>query len=123
MNFVLILVLAALGFVFLQSGLTFLAILVFALMVLLLLSASFSKKDVGPSNLKISEPYGPEGPIVVENKMPDVPKLIKFKLKNDWHDYRQFEYSFFNFGSAWHNVGNFLVQLIFGLRPPKKGGH
>lgn len=120
MNLILLVVLGALAFFFLQSGLTFLAVLIFALMILALLSSGFSKQSGAPENLKISEPYGPEGPIVVENKMPDVPKLIKFKIKNDWHDYRQFEYSFFNFGSAMHNVGNFLVQWIFGLRPPKK---
>ncbi len=123
----IILVLALLGGAFLteQMGLTFLAVLFVLMAALMFLTGSGKPSGHGPHpNVNITEPYGPEGPIVVENKVPDVPYPLMLKLKHDWHDYRQFEYSFMNFGSAAHNVGHFLYQIITGHRP-KKGddGH
>ncbi len=125
MNIVLIIALLAGAFFTEQMGLTFVAILLVILAVLMMLTGGTSTSSGHPSNVNITEPYGPDGPIVVENKVPDVPYPLMLKLKHDWHDYRQFEYSFMNFGSAMHNVGNFLWQLVSGQRPPKDddGGH
>ncbi|MBI2445619.1 hypothetical protein HYV43_04490 [Candidatus Micrarchaeota archaeon] len=120
MNLLLVAALAAGAFITEQMGLTFVAILMLILAVLVLLTGSGSGSGHGENpNVNITEPFGPEGPIVVENKVPDVPYPLLLKLKHDWHDYRQFEYSFFNFGSSMHNVGNFIWQLLSGQRPPK----
>ncbi len=121
MNIILVLALLAGAFFSEQMGLTFVAVLL-VLMAALVLFTGGSRSGSGGNahpNVNITEPFGPEGPIVVENKVPDVPYPLMLKLKHDWHDYRQFEYSFMNFGSAAHNVGHFLYQLITGHRPKK----
>ncbi len=124
MNLTLLLVLLAGAFFAAQAGLMFVALLLLAIAVLVALTGSgsggSSSHGQGGANVNITEPYGPEGPIVVENKMPDMPYQVFLKLKHDWHDYRQFEYSMFNWGSAWNNMGNFLWKLISGQRPKPK---
>lgn len=122
MNILLVVALLAGAFVTEQMGLTFLAILFVLLAVLMFLTGSGSSSSSGSHpNVNITEPFGPEGPIVVENKVPDVPYPLYLKMKHDWHDYRQFEYSFFNFGSAAHNMGHFLYRLIAGPRKKAEG--
>ena len=129
MDLILVIALLAGAFVSEQMGLTFVAVLLVALAVLMLLSGSASGSSSGsrgaPPNVNITEPYGPDGPIIVENKVPDVPYPLMLKLKHDWHDYRQFEYSFMNFGSSMHNLGHFLYQMITGHHQKKDedGGH
>ncbi|MBI5225815.1 hypothetical protein HY994_01080 [Candidatus Micrarchaeota archaeon] len=121
MNLVLIVLLLGGAFIFEQMGLTFVAILLVILTVLLLVTGSGSDSGHGSKqNVNITEPFGPDGPIVVENKVPDVPYPLMLKLKHDWHDYRQFEYSFMNFGSSMNNLGNFFWMLLSGQRPPKE---
>jgi len=114
-----------------QSGLSFVAVLLILLALLMVFTGSGSSgQGSGHPNVNITEPFGPEGPIVVENKVPDVPYPLMLKLKHDWHDYRQFEYSFMNFGSAMHNIGHFIYRLATGHGTGKKpegdddhGGH
>ncbi len=120
MNLVLTIGLLAGAFLCEQNGLTFVAILLVILAVLLMLTGGSDSASGGHPKVNVTEPFGPDGPIVVENKVPDVPYPLMLKLKHDWHDYRQFEYSFMNFGSAMNNVGNFLWQLFSGQRPPKQ---
>lgn len=131
MNIVLVGGLLAGAFLSEQAGLSFVAILLILLAVLVMLSGSGSSSQGGTHpNVNITEPFGPEGPIVVENKVPDVPYPLMLKLKHDWHDYRQFEYSFMNFGSAAHNIGHFFYRLFTGHGTGRKsdddddhGGH
>lgn len=115
MNIVLIGALLVGAFFAEQSGLTFVAVLLVLLSALVAFSGAGSSSAHGAQpNVKITEPFGPEGPIVVENKVPDVPYPLFLKMKHDWHDYRQFEYSFMNFGSAAHNIGHFIYRLFTG---------
>lgn len=124
MNLVLVLALLLGAFFAEQAGLSFAAVLLVLLAVLLLLGgAGGESSSGGAAKVKITEPYGPEGPIVVENKVPDVPYPLLLKLKHDWHDFRQFEYSFFNFGSAMHNLGHFFYQMITGHHKKDDNGH
>ncbi|MBI5036015.1 hypothetical protein HZC09_01600 [Candidatus Micrarchaeota archaeon] len=120
MNVVLLVVLLGLSFFFLQTGYEFLALLTLVLAGMLFFVGS--RKDESTS-VKITEPFGPQGPIVVENKMPDIPSGINFKIKDNWKEYMGFEYSFFNWGNAWHNVGHFLYRLFFPQRKEKKDKH
>ncbi|MDP2717629.1 MAG: hypothetical protein Q8P02_02715 [Candidatus Micrarchaeota archaeon] len=125
MNILLVALLMGGAYVMAESGSTFIAVLLVVLAVLMLLGGSSSKSGGSAPNVSIHEPYGPEGPIIVENKLPDIPSRIDMKFKTNWHEYQGFEYAMMNAGSAVNNMGNFFTKLFFRPRrhaPAPSGG-
>lgn len=129
MSAFLLIGLLAIAYFLFVSGLEFLGLLALVIAALFFLTGSFQSQAAGPSNMKITEPFGPQGPIVVENKMPDIPPRINFKVKPNYHEYMGFEYAMFNWGTAWHNLGMFFYNLLSGSKTNKPedddhgGGH
>lgn|SRR3990167_9022273 len=123
-NTIILIGLLAISYVFFSSGMEFLALLMLVLAAMLFLSGS-AQSSASP-NVSVTEPFGPQGPIVVENKLPEIPERINFKIKPNWHEYMGFEYAMFNFGFAMNNLFHFFYNLMTGTKTGKKkdaGGH
>ena len=99
---------------FLMETLPFVALLCVMLGVLSLFVSGREAQSAG--NVKISEPYGPQGPIIVEQKTPNMPKSIAIKVKPDWKDQVPFEYIIGNLGWVVDRFGHFFVSLFTGKK-------
>ncbi len=110
------LILFAAAYFLIEGGMQFLGILA-AIIGFLLLIASSKKSS---SAISIHEPMGPNGPIIVEQKLPPIPSSMKLKIKPDWEDRVTFEYAAQNTGWALDKIFRWLFYILAGSKPKAK---
>lgn len=103
----------AAAYFLMEAGLQFVALLS-AIIGAMLLLTSGGKSNAG--GVTIHEPMGPNGPIVVEQKMPAMPSLIQLKVKPKWKDRASFEYIMEHTGWWVDKLFRWIAFLFF----PKK---
>ena len=110
------LVLFAAAYFLIEGGLQFVGILAAIIGVLLLLTGGGKSR----SPVRIHEPMGPNGPVVVEQKLPPIPERMYLKVKPDWTDRVAFEYTMEHTGFWVDKLFRWLFYIFAGPKAKKK---
>jgi hypothetical protein len=110
MTMILSLLLFAAAYFLIEGGLQFVGILSAVIGVLLIFTSGGKKSHSG--NVSIHEPMGPNGPVVVEQKLPDIPAKMYVKVKPDWTDRVAFEYAMEHTGWVVDRIFRWLFHLM-----------
>ena len=112
MSLLVPLLLLALWLIFSTQGASFLAFLFLVAGVITLAMELFSggKKKAGGKVTATNDA------IIVENNAPEIPSLIKVKIKPNWSDMDQFEKDSIKMGDAFNVVGKTIMRVIRGKK-------
>jgi len=107
MNWLIVLVLLAVAYVFLEAGLYFLAVLA-VIGILLFLLATPQKSHAAAS-------AGSAGaPTIIESSGEEIPERMFIKVKPEWKDRKSYEYLSEHIGYGLDNLGRGIVFLLTG---------
>ncbi len=120
MNLLLVLLLAALAFFFVNEGLIFLAFITLVLLVLAALGGSTPSRE--SSQAFAGESGGPD--VILEQEEPDIPSNIDIKVKPNWEANTLFEDMFAADGEMIDVLGRSIARFASGGKygKPRGGG-
>ena len=108
------------AYVLIEGGVPFVGFLAGMVGILLLLVGG---RKTGSSAVNIHEPMGPNGPIVVEQKLPPIPAKMYLKVKPDWTDRATFEYAMEHTGWWVDKLFRWIFYVLAGPKKAKEKGH
>jgi len=115
LNLLAAIALVLMAFVFESMGLAFFSFLCLVAAVLATLAQLASGKTEAKSQV-----YEQGGAVVVENKGPEIPPLIKVKIKRNWKDNEEYEDQFAAMGETLDTMGRSVARLFFGKKKKEK---
>ncbi len=110
MNLLLVLLLAALTFFFVNEGLIFLAFVTLVLLVLAALGGSTPRRE--PAYAHAGGSGGPD--VILEQEEPDIPSNIDIKVKPNWEANTLFEDMFAADGEMIDTLGRSVARFASG---------